>query len=197
MGKTIIGLTGNFCSGKTQVADLLEQKGAFIINADEAGHLLLKKEKVKEQLIKLFGKEIVRNGEIDRKILRDIVFADKDNVVALNTVVHPALIKDIEEKIERIKDGVVVIEAAILFELGLNKISDIVVTVSTEEKKSIERAAEKGFPAKTAESILKNQISQNSKIELSDFVIDNNGTMNDLKQGVEKLWKKVQKVQKV
>ncbi len=198
MTKTIIGLTGKFCSGKSQVASLFALKGAILINADEIGHLVLHKNvEVKKKLVICFGKDILNNDEIDRAVLREKVFKKDESIDKLNDIVHPELINEIEKTMDSITDGIIVLEAAILFGLGLAAKMDKVVAVKAVDEKCIERAVLKGLTVETAKNILKNQTEQEKIEKRTDFVINNNGTLDDLKEGVEKLWKEIQKVQEV
>lgn len=131
--------------------------GARIIRADEVGHQVLEEEDVKEVLVKKFGTGILTDGKIDRKKLGRLVFGDREALSFLNKLTHPRINRKIKEMIEKI-DGPVVIEAAIVFEMGLCKLCDYIVATYCPREEQMLRLLEKGFTREEAEARLSSQM---------------------------------------
>jgi dephospho-CoA kinase len=180
----IIGITGNFGSGKTTVANMLKKLGYSVIDADKIGHDILKKE-VKKQVLKVFGKDILKKNQIDRKKLGKIVFNDKSKLKKLNKITHPIIIKKINKKIKSIKNKKIAIDAAVLIEAKWYKICDKVIVVKISRENQLKRAKNKEY----AKAIIKSQLPQNKKLKYADFVIDNNKLKLSVKKQVSKTFK--------
>lgn len=185
----VIGIGGNIGSGKTTLAKIFQKFGAKIIDADKIGWSLLKKSsKEHHKIIRSFGKSILdKNQNINRKKLGEIVFADSKRLQMLNRIIHPSLLTKIRREINRQK-GVVVLDAALLFNWGLEKEMDASVLVSTTKRLKIERANQTGMTKATAEARISKQLSENIMAKRADFVIKNNGTQEDLRNKAEELW---------
>jgi len=193
--KKIIGITGGLASGKTTVADMLVEKGAAKIDVDKIGHeLLAENEDVKQAVIALFGEKILSEGDIDRRKLRKEVFFDREELENLNRLMHPLMIKRIKDEISRVSEGTLLIDAALLIEMGLNEVADFVVVVTADDTIKIKRAANLGVSEEEAKSIIARQTPVSEKLKSADYSIDNNGDLNTIKKGVNKLWKKIQEL---
>ena len=136
----VIGLTGKSCAGKDEVAKILSSFGFVIIDEDKLGHIALKENK--QKLVDAFSDIILTDGEVDRKKLSKLVFSNKENLKKLESISHPWMIEETKriEKEESKKGNIVVINAAILFRLGLDKISDEIVYVDAPLSLRAERA---------------------------------------------------------
>jgi dephospho-CoA kinase len=192
--KLIIGLTGSFGTGKSTVARMLKASGARVIDADRISRSLIKpREKVYQDIIRLFGKEICAgDGVINRRKLAEKVFRDESNLAKFNEIVHPAIISLMLRNIKDARENVVVLDAPLLFETRLDRVVDKVVVVKASLKNQILRLRKKSALSK-ADIILriKSQIPLKEKLRLADFVIDNNGTVaNTRKQAalIRRLW---------
>ena len=143
----IIGITGQFCSGKSAVAKILSKLcNAEIIDADKIGHAVLLDNKVKKRLIGYFGKGIIKNGAVNRKALAGKAFANKKNHKALCRITHPVLVNKILKKISQIRiknPKAIIIDAAVLIEMGLLKYTDKLIVVKSSRKQQIKRARDK------------------------------------------------------
>lgn len=194
MGKRkIIGITGNLGAGKTTVSDMLVEKGAVKIDVDGIGHqVLAEDENVKQALIDLFGEKILSDGKIDRKKLGREVFSDEKKVEKLNRLLHPLMIGRIKEEVSRFTEDVLLIDASLLIEMELDKITDMIVVVTADEETGIKRAANRGISGKEARDIIARQMGLSEKLIAADYVIDNNGDLNTTKKGVDELWKRIQ-----
>lgn len=187
-GKLVIGITGGIGSGKTLVSKLLSRRGFKVYYADTiAKNLYLTDKKLVKDLVKYFGKDILNfKGKINLPKLKELIFANKSNYAMINKIVHPAVIDYIKKEIRKSKYDLVLVEAAVLFESGFNKSLDYVVTVYTNKKTRIERLMIRDESSKTEiNNLMKFQIDEKSKMEMSDFVIMNNKTIPDLKKQVD------------
>jgi dephospho-CoA kinase len=192
--KLIVGLTGSFGTGKSTVAGMLRSSSTMVIDADRISHDLIKPGgQIYRDIIRLFGKGIcLKKGIISRRKLGEIVFKNKNALAEFNEIVHPAIINKIQLRIKKAKERVVILDAPLLFETGLDRISDKIVVVKSSLDKQIRRVEKKSGLSKP-EIILriKSQIPLKEKLRLADFVIDNNGTVaNTRKQAVliRRLW---------
>jgi len=126
---TVIGLTGRCCAGKSYVGSLLEKEGIAVIEVDRLGHKALSS--AKEQIVKEFGATVLNSdGEIERKKVGEIVFSDLNKLKKLEAIIHPAMVLECENLIKEYKEGktkAVVINAALLQKMGLDKLCDTVI----------------------------------------------------------------------
>lgn len=193
----VVGLTGGLATGKSTAAEMFSALGARIIDADKIAHDLLTGDaRIKKAVIDLFGEEIVRNGDIFRKKLADKVFSSKKDLEMLCNLLHPEIISKIKEQIDRSVENIVIVDAPLLIESGLNASVDVVIVVASSKEKQFENAARGGISREEAENILKNQISVSEKIKSADYVIENNENLCDMKKGVDEIWKKLKEMKK-
>jgi dephospho-CoA kinase len=197
---TIIGLTGNLASGKSETAKLFEKKGARVINADEIARRLTEENAaIRKAIAKMFGRQYVtKSGALDRRKLAWHVFADPKELKKLNTIVHPIVIVEIYKQLEkhRSKKGLVILDVPLLFESKMEKLADFTVVVKASEANMVSRASRRGIPAALARKILAAQWPVMRKARLADFVIDNNGTPEQLAENVERVAAEISKQQK-
>jgi dephospho-CoA kinase len=180
----IYGITGIFGCGKSTVAKLF--KGYRIINADKIGHKLLDKKPIKDKIIKKFGIPILTKNKIDRKKLKNIVFYNHKELIKLNKIIHPYLIKEIKYQIKRQKKAVV--DAALLIELKLHKYVDKVIVVRINKEKSIKRVLnKKKYNKKEINNIFKLQLSQKEKLKYADIVVDNSKSLTNTRKQIGKI----------
>jgi dephospho-CoA kinase len=184
--KFIVGLTGKMGSGKSTVASILKEFGAKVINVDLIGHSVLSNEKVKDSLKKIFGESIFLKGQIDRKKLARIVFSDLNKLSSLEKIVHPLIRIEVEKQVES-SDGLIVIDAAILHRLELDKICDIVVLIKSPEDKIIHRLREKGMN----EAEIRERLMAQHDIVETDLVIVNDSDLLDLRRKIKNFYNEV------
>lgn len=193
----VIGLTGNLGTGKTEVAQTLAELGAVVINADKLGHELLQpRTQTSMEIANTFGKSVVgRNGEIDRKKLGRMVFADAEKLNKLNRIMHPRIYNIVSHKIDEYRRsgaGVVVVEAALLIEAGWRPILDQVwVTIAPESIVAKRLKKARGLNEEQFLARLRTQMPQKEKAKLADVVLDTDCPLSELRDKVAKLWQKL------
>lgn len=176
-----IGLTGGIGSGKSTVARVFKVLGAQVYRADiEAKRLMNTDENLKNKIIKLFGEEAYHDGKLNSPFIASLVFNDSEKLNRLNAIVHPAVHYDFNHWADYLSSQVYIIEeAAILFETGFYKDFDYMVMVYAEDELRIKRVMERDKVERNKIiERMSNQMDQDRKKELSDFVIFNNE--NDL-----------------
>ncbi len=170
-----VGITGGIGSGKSIVCGMFQTLGVEIYSADSEAKKMLDNPEIKEQIIEIFGNQILQSGVVDRKKLAAFVFQDKFALQKLNTIIHPAVKKHFDDWANKAHSSPYLMkEAAILFESGTNKGLDFIITVTAPEKLRIKRVMlrDKISEAEVLKR-MENQMSEQEKIKLSDFVIMN------------------------
>ena len=194
----IIGLTGGFKTGKSTVGRMLLELGTEVIDADKLAHKALKPDSsTYEKIIKEFGEKFLDDeGRINRRKLAKLVFSNKEKLNLLNSIIHPYVIDKVKEKIYRTKqsnpDAIVIIDAPLLYEAGMQNIMDKIIVVLATKNKQIQRARQTtSLSEYEIKRRIESQLPLSKKEELSDIVIENNGTLEDTKSQVKKMWKKI------
>lgn len=175
----IIGLTGPNGAGKSEAAKILARRGACIIDADQLAHTLYRcKSPLWKKIVKVFGTEIlIRGGEIDRKKVGAIVFSDHQKLKKLNQLIHPILklkIKSLVVAKRVVSCKLIVINAAVLKEIGLVGLCDEVWLVWASKERRKKRAGR----------LIKFQMNKKEYLKFADVMIENNGTKESLKKKV-------------
>ena len=190
----VIGLTGSIGTGKSEAARQLEALGASIISADQVGHeAYTPKTEAWDQVVVAFGDEILQeDGGIDRRKLGALVFSDPGKLEKLNQIMHPLMARMVSDKIEVLRDqevGVVVVEAALLFEAGWDSLVEEVWVTDSPEKIVIERLKQRnGMSEEEARKRRYSQMDRTERLERSDYVIQNSGDMAELESAIKELW---------
>ncbi len=171
-----VGITGGIGSGKTTVCKLFELLGIPVYYSDtEAKKLLDEDEVVKQQIVDLFGHDVIdESGKVDRKKMAVLVFNNKERLEQLNSIVHPAVAQHFEAWCKKQTNIFILKEAAILFESSAHKQVDKVIVVSAPLDLKVERVMKRDKVAK--EEVLKrinNQMPDEEKVKLADHVIYN------------------------
>jgi len=194
-----IGLTGNIASGKSEIAKMLADRGATVIDAD-----LLAREAVQPEtqalkdIVKRWGKDVLKkDGSLDRAALRQIVFADQSELDALNRIVHPGVtrLRDREIALARERgDPIVICVIPLLFERNIVDEFDAIVLVDAPRPLRLERlVATRGMEATDAMNMIASQMPAELKRARADYVIENNGSLQDLERDVDALWSSLQR----
>jgi dephospho-CoA kinase len=192
----LIGLTGGVGSGKSTVAGIFADLGATIVDADEATHAVYAPgTEGFDAVVDAFGPEYVREGEIDRKRLGDLVFKDEAARLRLNEIVHPR-VRDwmaarTAEAAER--DAQVVIQdVPLLFENGLQNLFTSTVLVYARPQTQVARLVEqRGLSHDRVRAMLAAQMPIDEKRALATFIIENDGSLEATRREVEEVWARV------
>ena len=187
----VIGLTGGIGTGKSEAARILEEIGAYIIDADRLGHsAYLPHSEIWEEVVKEFGDGVLLpDEEIDRKKLGSIVFNDPVQLAKLNEIMHPRMGKMVANLIEGADAEVVVVEAALLLEAGWDALVDEVWCTGASEDIVIDRLkARNGLDKEEAQKRIKAQMSVDERKSRSQVMIENNGDLAQLTTVIEQIW---------
>ena len=195
--KPVIGIVGGIGSGKTTVSDELVRLGCAVIDADAIGHKLLDDPDVLGELRQRWGDEIFTGaGEVDRAALAEIVFASRDDLDALNGILHPRIGREMAGAVDlAVADesvGAIVLDAALLVEAGWNELCSHVIFVDTPPEIRRRRVSEhRGWKKENWELREKMQISLDIKRRMCDYSIDGSSSVSHLRQQVRKLYPRI------
>lgn len=193
----VIGLTGGIASGKSVMSSMLAERGAVVIDADRLGHQAYRAgTETFRRVVEAFGEDIVgADGEIDRARLGPKVFGDPEARRRLENIVWPAMREMARARIEaerRRGAGVIVLEAAVLIEAAWQDLVDEVWVAEVSPELAVERlAVRNGLTREQAEARLNAQLSNEERRRHANVVIENNGTLEDLRRAVEDAWAKL------
>ena len=190
-----LGLTGGIGSGKSTVSAMLEEVGAVVVDADRIVRELQEPgEPVFEAMVDEFGPAIVADGgSLDRQAVADIVFADEEALQRLNAIVHPAVGAAMAERLGELAgtDEIVILDIPLLVESGRNDVAAVIV-VDVDPEIAIRRLVRhRGYSEADARSRISRQASRDERLARADVVIDNSGTVDDLRLQVDRLWDRV------
>ena len=195
----VIGITGNFGTGKTSVSQMLAELGAATINADELGHELLQPDtQTHKEIVAAFDESILEpNGEIDRNKLAKLVFDDTTALARLNQITHPKIYEIVKQRIEEYRHTgvkVVVLEAALLIEAGWTPlVNQLWVTIAPEAIIVRRLKSSRGLSDEQILARLHSQIPQEEKAKQADLVIDTDCSLDELRKRVTELWQNLQR----
>ena len=186
-----VALTGGIGSGKSTVADFLDELGAYVIDSDQLARDVVERGTPGyEAVLAAFGDGILTDGEIDRAKLAEIVFKDAAARATLESIIHP-LVRDAAEKMVKSlpADAVVINQIPLLVETDGAKRFDFVITVSADEDIRRRRLIERGMKEYEITKRLAAQVNDAAREAIANSVIRNNGSIDELRQVVEELWR--------
>ncbi|MER3420906.1 MAG: dephospho-CoA kinase [Chloroflexota bacterium] len=193
----VIGLTGGIAAGKSTISQILAELGAVVIDADKVGHEAYRRgTEAWRALVAHFGEGILTpDGEIDRRKLGAIVFADPAERRALQDIVWPRMKEMIRQRLAELRaqgTPVAVIEAAVLIEAGWTDLVDEVWVVQVPEDVALQRlVARNNLSEADARARIRAQLSNAERAAHADVIIDNSGTVEEARAQVERAWTKV------
>jgi dephospho-CoA kinase len=197
----VVAVTGGMGCGQTTVCKYMEEIGARVIQAD----LVAKKEiemneDIRQELERTFGNRIFyRDGKLNRKLLAQIAFADEAKTERLNRIVHPQMVSSIVTLVEEIRDSqkysIILVDAALIYELSLEHMFDAVVVVSSKMNHRLERIRKRDHLSdKEIIDRINKQIPIDDKMQWADYLIENNDDLETLKKNSRKLFYNLQKL---
>jgi dephospho-CoA kinase len=184
-----IAITGCIGCGKSTVCDIFKEAGAYVVSSDELSHSLLTvKSPLGKKILKVLGKETLTDGEFDRRKVARKVFKDYEYLNKLERLLHPAILKEIEKRYEKAKQlcfRFFVVEMPLLFEEHQEKNFDIIITIYAKRAICESRLAQ--GKRKDLDKRMKRQLSIKEKMRRADFIIVNNGDLQELTKRVNNL----------
>jgi len=188
----LVGLTGGIGSGKTTVSELLASRGAVIIDADQIVRDVQRPgSPVLAALAEAFGDQVIdENGELDRPAVAQIVFSDPDALKKINEIVHPAVGKEMNDRIlaQRGTSNVVILDIPLLTENPREGLQGKIVVDVPVETQVARLVAHRGFSEDDARARIARQASRDDRLKGADFVVDNSGDRQSLAGQIESLW---------
>ena len=186
----IVALTGGIGAGKSLAAQYFSELGARVVDADQLARVAIERgSEGFDEVILRFGEEITRNGDIDRKALTEIIFADPKAKEDLEAIIHPRVRELFAEVVADLnQDEILIYEIPLLAETASAKNFDFVITVEADLEIRKERLRKRGMFISEIERRIATQASREERIALADFVIINDGDEDCLLRAVENLW---------
>jgi dephospho-CoA kinase len=184
--KLKIAITGNIGSGKTMFSKTIIEKGFNVINVDELSkQLLVSDKKIKDKIIHEFGEKSYSGENVNKKYLAEKVFSSPDLVLKMNSIVHPAVKKELESRMNEIlkNNNIVFAEAALIYEADMEKMFDYVILITANKSLRIKRKIDiDKFSVEQFEKRELNQIPDEEKKKRADLIFENNGSIKELEE---------------
>lgn len=194
----ILGLTGGIGSGKSTVSKIFLSMGIKVFDADLIAKDILETEEVKEEIKEKFGKEFInlKNNSVDKELLKKEVFNNSKKLKILNEIVHPKVVDIYIKKYLEYKDRkeIVIFDIPLLFEVNLQRYCDKVMVVDIDLNVQIERIKNRdNIDIPLIKKIISAQMSREERNMKADILIENNGSLEELKQKIEKIIKDIER----
>jgi dephospho-CoA kinase len=186
----VIGLTGGIGCGKSLAAQYFAELGALVVDADQLARAAIERGSDGfDEVVTIFGDGILKDGNIDRRALGDLIFKDPAAKKQLENIIHPFVRREFEEVVASLKgDQVLVYEIPLLVETKAHEKFDVVITVESEMENRIARLRGRGMHISEIEGRIAAQATREQRIEFADFLIENNGSEDELLRQVENIW---------
>lgn len=194
----LVGLTGGIGAGKSTFAALLGERGALLIDADRLGHeAIAPGQPAWHSIVDQFGDEVLAAGsmEIDRKVLGRIVFDDPRKLASLNAITHPVIMRKIADTLEAFRhtDRIVVLDAALIVELGLTDSLDVIVVVASDtEIRKARLMKDRGMTSDAVDARMAAQSKPEDLIAKADIVVTNDGSLERLVTEADRVWRELE-----
>lgn len=204
----VVGLTGGVGTGKSTVSRILRERGYEVIDLDVISHKVIRFPQVVEKIVENFGREVLEddnseNYVISREKLGKIIFGNKEKRLVLNSIMHPEILTAMREKIlkhklenkkleNKTKNKIIFVEIQLLFEVQWEKEFDYILLISASTDMQIQRILKRDNRTyEEALNIINSQMPLDEKKKRSNFVIENNGSIQDLERKVDKFLKEI------
>lgn len=186
----VIALTGGIGCGKSLAAQYFSELGALVIDADQLARAAIERgSQGFDEAVSIFGDSILNNGDIDRRALGEIIFNDVDAKKKLEGIIHPFVRQQFEEAVSSLKaDETLIYEIPLLVETGAQERFDLVITVESTLENRILRLRQRGMHISEIEARIAAQATREQRVEFADFLIENDGTEDELLRQVENIW---------
>jgi dephospho-CoA kinase len=190
----VVGLTGGIGTGKSTFAALLVERGAQVIDADLIGRdALAPGQRAWGDVVEQFGDEILAANSmaIDRKRLAAIVFSDQRKLAALNAIVHPVIFKAVADELDKLRatEAVVILDAALIIETGLDSSCDALIVVDSSDDDRLRRLQrDRGMSFADVRAVMGAQADRIRLLDKADIVVSNDGSLDDLAREAERVW---------
>ncbi|MCX8117811.1 MAG: dephospho-CoA kinase [Desulfobacterota bacterium] len=199
----IVGVTGGAGSGKTTVSRIFQEEGAYVIDADQiARELVQPRRQAWREIVRAFGRAILReDATIDRKRLAELVFSDPERREVLNRILHPRIKRAMEKKVRLIgrrdPQAIVILDAPLLIETGLDREMDRVIVVTSKVRQQIERLKRRAsLTEEEARRILRSQMRIGEKVKKADHVIRNEGELEETRRKAREVFQELKRLAK-
>ncbi len=186
-GMRVIGLTGGIGAGKSEVARVLRRAGIPVVDTDRiAREQMTSGQPVHDEVVAAFGPEVLgSDGEVDRRRLAQVVFADPERLRTLNRITHPRVVAEVERRLAVLAEmghAVAVVEAALLVETGLHESLDGLAVVTAPEEDRVARVATRdGAAADEVRARIAAQVPDGERAQVATWVVANAGSLDDLR----------------
>ena len=189
----IVALTGGIGAGKSLAAQYFSDLGARVVDADQLARVAIERgSEGFDEVVLRFGEKIMRDGDIDRKALAEIIFSDAQAKEDLEAIIHPRVRELFAEVVSDLQPGEVLIyEIPLLAESGTAKNFDLVIAVEADLELRKERLRKRGMFISEIERRIASQATRDARQALADFVITNDGDEDQLLRAVENLWEEL------
>jgi dephospho-CoA kinase len=194
----VVALTGGIGAGKSLVAQYFSELGARVVDADQLSRIAIERgSEGFDEVITRFGESILRNGDIDRKALGEIIFGDKSAKEDLESIIHPRVRQLFFEVVADLAaDEILIYEIPLLVETGAASNFDQIITVETDLELRKSRLLKRGMFSSEIDSRLAVQASPAEREAVATFVIENSGDEDQLLRKVENLWEELLRLSK-
>lgn len=185
----VIGLTGSIASGKSTVSNYLKRRNFLVYDADEIAKEIVNNQDVIEEIKSIFGTVVFdSNNNLDRRKMKKIVFNDEDKRKILNAIIHPRVYKYFQDVREKKSENLIFFDVPLLYESGIEKLCDKVILIVADDEKKIERIIKRdNLDVELAKKIIFSQMPDTEKKKKADIIIENNGSIEELLEQLERL----------
>jgi dephospho-CoA kinase len=197
-GFSIVGLTGGIASGKSTVARMFEDRQVPVIDADVIAREVVEPgEPALEDIEQAFGTDMIRDdGTLDREALGQVIFEDDDARARLNAITHPRIAQRMAERAREYSEKGhrwVIYDAALIVENNIHEWLDALIVVAADRPTQVERLIRRdNIDREDAVKRIESQLPIDRKVEVADYVIDNNGTLDDTLEQVERVYERIE-----
>ena len=190
----VVGLTGGIGAGKSTVAQFFSELGALVIDADQLARMAIERGTDGfDEVHMVFGEAVFTNGDIDRKKLAEVIFADESARKKLEAIIHPRVQSLFAEAVDDLSASeILVYEIPLLVETGAASKFDVVITVEAELELRKKRLLDRGMYISQIEKRIASQASREQREEVADFIVINDGDEDSLLRSVEEIWEQLQ-----